>query len=217
MQPPRTVLWLRVSDWPWAVAGVATVAAIATVLWAIISKREDVVAIVGDALTLLTLVAALVALGYAATSAQAARDTVKPLEDMASDLATTAGTIKANLELAERGRLEDRLTQLLARYQRVYEAVMAMQRMVDTHLASHVEIRNGQVILRAALAPFTPDELPKCHGLADAPLGESAVPQGGVQAARLELERVLDDTRSKLDHLLASVPKAAGDVPSSLP
>lgn len=118
----------------WAIAGVVLLMAlaIAAVLWAIVCGR-DAVAIVGDVLTFLTLVAAVVALQYAPTSGPAARDTVKPLEDMAAKLATTvdtlkniqasqdatAGTIAANLKLAQQIRADDDRVATLERCLRV--------------------------------------------------------------------------------------------------
>ncbi len=79
--------------------------AIAAVVWAIVSGR-DVAAIVGDLLTFMTLVAAVVALRYAAQSAQAARDTVGPMQATASDLAAAAKTMHTNVQLAELSRRE---------------------------------------------------------------------------------------------------------------
>ncbi len=121
----------------WLIAGAVLVIglAITAVLWAIVSGR-DVVAIVGDVLTFMTLLAAVVAVKYAAESARAALDTVEPmkamaanlttaattLKDMQDSLITTAGTMQANLVLAERGRREDRLLHRLGQYERVVVA-----------------------------------------------------------------------------------------------
>jgi hypothetical protein len=105
--------------------------AIAAVVWAIVSGR-DVAAIVGDLLTFMTLVAAVVALRYAAQSAQAARDTVGPMQAMASDLAAAAKTMHTNVQLAE-----------LSRRERQYERVHA--ELVRWLLADHpAEAREGR-------------------------------------------------------------------------
>lgn len=105
--------------------------AIAAVVWAIVSGR-DVAAIVGDLLTFMTLVAAVVALRYAAQSAQAARDTVGPMQATASDLAAAAKTMHTNVQLAE-----------LSRRERQYERVHA--ELVRWLLADHpAEAREGR-------------------------------------------------------------------------
>jgi len=76
--------------------------------------------VVGSLATLMAAVVAVVAIYYASQSLRAARDTVKPLEDMAAKLTATvntlknveagqdatAGTMKANLELAQQIRAE---------------------------------------------------------------------------------------------------------------
>jgi hypothetical protein len=105
------VLGLRRSIWTRG-EGFLVGLAIVTVAWAIVAGK-DVVAIVGDVLTFLTLLAAVAALRYAVQPAQAALATVEPMEAMATNLATaaarlhdmqssltaTAETLKANLEL----------------------------------------------------------------------------------------------------------------------
>lgn len=213
----RRVLGLQLRVW--GIAGVVGLVglAIVPVVWAIVSGR-DVVAIVGDVLTFITLVAAVVALRYAAQSAQAALDTVEPMKEMAANLTTTAATLrdmaanltataetmKANLELAERGRQEDRLIHRLAQQQRVYEAAWAIRRMVESRVASHIEVRDGEATVRAALASLPPDELPASHRLADAPLGEGLVPMGGVVDSAIgEVEEALRETLESLERLLA--------------
>lgn len=199
----RRVLGLQLRVW--GIAGVVGLVglAIVPVVWAIVSGR-DVVAIVGDVLTFITLVAAVVALRYAAQSAQAALDTVEPMKEMAANLTATAETMKANLELAERGRQEDRLIHRLAQQQRVYEAAWAIRRMVESRVASHIEVRDGEATVRAALASLPPDELPASHRLADAPLGEGLVPMGGVVDSAIgEVEEALRETLESLERLLA--------------
>lgn len=55
-----------------------------------------------------------------------ARDTAKVMHRMATELAATATTLKANLLLAERGRQEDRLVHRLEQYERVMHGVEKM-------------------------------------------------------------------------------------------
>ncbi len=180
----------------------------------------DIQTIIGNGLTFLTLVAAVVALWFASQSARAARDTVRPmevmaanlretadtLEDMAGTLITTAGTMQANLILAERGRRESRLIERLAQCQRVYAAVDAMERAlhrVGTPQERDVAMEDGQAALRAALTPLPDEELPLCRAASDARRSQG-VPLGGVTNPRLEIERVLRATRRELDDLLKS-------------
>ncbi len=171
--------------------------AIGAVLWAIVSGR-DVVAIVGDVLTLLTLVAALVALKYAAESARAALATVKPMTDMAADLAATAATTKANLKLAESGRQEDRLTRRLEQYERIHAGLVRIQ------VAKYEnEMREGQVALRTALAPFPAEKLPACWKVATIKEGFSAV-EGLASDGLTEIDPPLSNLSKQLDDLLES-------------
>lgn len=126
------LLGLQPSTWAWVGVGFLVGLAIATGLWAIVAGR-DVMAIVGDVLTFLTVMAAVIALRYAAMSAQAALDTVQPMKDMAAKLAAsvdtlknieagqdaTARTMQANLELAQQIRADEARVATLERYLRV--------------------------------------------------------------------------------------------------
>ena len=176
----------------------------------------DIQTIIGNGLTFLTLVAAVVALWFARQSAIAARDTIQPmeamaanlretadtLEDMAGTLITTAGTMQANLILAERGRRENRLVERLAQYRRVYAAVDAVERShrVGTPQERDAAMADGQA---AYVTPLPEEELPRCQAASRAKRSQG-VPLGGVTNPRLEIERVLRDTRKELDDLLKS-------------
>lgn len=204
----------------WVIAGVVLLVglAVGAVLWAIVSGR-DVVAIVGDVLTFMTLLAALVALKYAAESAQAALGTVEPmkamaanlttaaaaLEDMQSSLITTAGTMQANLILAERGRQEDRLVHRLEQYGRVVAAITTMRRAWLTQSVPEREqwTRDGQVMLRAAVAPLPRNELPECRTLSTDTV-VSGLTMGGWDKAVIEIDKAVSDTLEKLNDLLKS-------------
>ncbi len=97
--------------------------------------------------------------------------TATTLKDMEGSLTTTAATMKANLELAERGRREDRLVHRLGQYERVVAAVTTIRRAyLYTDVLQRQEwTREGQAMLRAAVAPLSRDELPKCREVAGQP------------------------------------------------
>ncbi len=110
----RRVLGLPLRVWLIFIVAFVIGFVITAVLWSIVAGR-DVVAIVGDVLTFMTLVAAAVALRYAAQSARAALDTVEPMKAMAANLtdaaklldrieerfAATAAIMEKNLQVAE--------------------------------------------------------------------------------------------------------------------
>ena len=179
----------------------------------------DIQTIIGDGLTFLTLVAALVALWFARESAQAARDTVEPmevmaanlretadtLEDMAGTLITTAGTMQANLILAERDRRENRLVHRLEQYERVVAAIATMRRAYMTQSVPEREqwTRDGQGMLLAAVAPLPRGQLPECRTLSTDTV-VSGWPMGGWNKASVEVEQALYSTHKELDDLLKS-------------
>ena len=180
-------------------------------------RNVDVQAIIGYALTFLTLVAAVVALRYARDSARAARDTVQPMEvmaanlretadtldNMAGTLITTAGTMQANLILTERGRRENRLVHQLEQYERVVGAITTIQRADMTQSVPEREqwTRDGQGMLRAAVAPVRRGQLPECRKLSEDKVF-SGQPMGGWADADKEIKDALYKTHEELDALL---------------
>ncbi len=175
--------------------------------------------VIGDLLTLLAVLAAVVAIKYARDSARAARDTVQPmevmaanlretadtLEDMASTLITTAGTMQANLTLAERGRRENRLVHRLEQYERVVAAIATIRRAYMTQSVPEREqwTRDGQGVLLAAVTPVPRGQLPECRTLSTDTV-VSGWPMGGWNKASAEIEEALFNTHKELDNLLES-------------
>jgi hypothetical protein len=146
--------------------------------------------VIGVVLTFLTVLAAVVALRYARDSAIAARDTVRPMQAMATDLAAAAKTMQTNLRLAERTRQE-------RQYESIHEGL------VRWLLADHpAEAREGQAVLRAALSPFPANKLPACWAVVGADV--RADHTGPISSAITEIEQPLAAIRKELDDLLQS-------------
>lgn len=168
------------------------------IVWAI-RTGHDVVAVIGDALTFVTVVAAVFAVWYAYQSARSAEATVKPMQDMAADLTAAAETLKANLTLAERVRKEDRLVRRVEQYERIHEGLVRL----EVAYQPGPEVREGQVVLRVALARFPAQELPTCWKAATLTEGFGAMP-GLVKDAHGEIDPLLTKARQELADFLKS-------------
>jgi uncharacterized membrane protein len=172
-------------------------------------------------------VAAVVAIRYARESARASWETLEPMQRMATDLdqaarelrsidgslvmslirldglgkviAVTAKTMQANLELAEKGRQEDRLAHRLEQYDRVHAALLRMEWVPDTPGRGE----EGQAALQAALAPFPVDELPACWALVGR-TGQYLAGVTGLSNAITEIEQAMQKAHTELDDLLKS-------------
>ena len=128
------------------------------IVWAIMTGRDPLV-VVGDALTAVTVVAAVVALRYARESARAAEATVTPMQDMATRLAATVDTLKnieasqdatadtmqANLQLAQQIRAEESRVATLERYQRVQSLHYQLQSAQEAYKASKQTSREAVI------------------------------------------------------------------------
>ncbi len=147
--------------------------------------------VVGALATLAAVVAAGITIYYARQSVQAARDTIKPLQDMATDLDTAAKALQTSLRIAERTRQEQQ-------YERIHAGLIRMR-----VAAYGNEAREGQAVLRAALAPFSSDKLPATWAVAETIEPGSTLVER-VDKALAEVHPLMDNARKELDDLLKS-------------
>jgi hypothetical protein len=153
-----------------------------------VSTGVDVVALIGDVLVFLALVAALVTVMYA-------RDTAKVMHGMAKDLAKTAATMKANLLLANRGRQEDRLLHRLEQYERVMHGIEKMaegQRRRDASMPE-LYLQEARAELLTALSVLPETGLSACRRFADG----TFVP-ANLDSARTEISKAVRDVHEQL-------------------
>lgn len=140
--------------------------------------------VIGDGLTLLSVLVAALAAKFAADSAKAARETLPAMHGLAESMAKSVqaagatvaelGTLTGQARLAivevQRAREISELVRMLGHYERVSSAIhkvieghrrLFIDHMPDTYL------REGIAELRSALTPLTRDDLPKARELAD--------------------------------------------------
>ncbi len=119
---------------------------------------------VNTALTLVTVLAALVSLKYARDAARAAWASIEPLNAIHTGIQTSVGSLGGVLT-------EIRRTRDLAQLGAVATAVfqLGVARQLITAGANEGVLRQAQLALVAALASVAMPELPRCHELGVAP------------------------------------------------
>ncbi len=163
---------------------------------------SEVAGIVSVALAVITVFLTVLAIRYARESAVAARDTVRPLQDMSREF--QAGTqqlralldeSKAAVEAARNGRIEDHLIHRLGQYERVILGVQKMgegRRRQDT--GRNVEyFEEARAELQAALSVIPDARLGACRTLAD-----GTFVQNTLDAARVEITNALSRVQAEL-------------------
>ena len=178
----------------------------------------DLSVIATAVLTLFALIAAAFAAKFARDSATAAADTVGPLTTMGARLKESVDALGRLLEsnqkivsdlssvltVAQRVRLEDRLTHRLGQYERVTFAVQRMWEGLRRWQASMptAYLLEAQGDLRAALAPITEEELPECRAAAGQTITNAVGEQLG--AATREIKGAISRAHRDLAQLSES-------------
>lgn len=145
---------------------------------------NDWTGVIGDGLTLLSVVVAALAAKFAADSAKAARETVPAMNDLAqsmsksvlaanstvAELSTLVAQARRAIKEVQTAREVDALVRMLGHYERVSSAI---HKVIEGHRRAFIDhmpdtyLREGIAELRAALTPLTRNDLPKARELAD--------------------------------------------------
>jgi hypothetical protein len=145
---------------------------------------NDWTGLIGDGLTLASVLVAAIAAKFAADSAKAARETVPAMEGLAgsmnesvlaasatvAELSTLVGQARLAIVEVQTARETSELVRMLGHYERVSSAI---HKIIEGHRRLFIDhmpdayLREGIAELRAALTPLTRDDLPKARELAD--------------------------------------------------
>jgi hypothetical protein len=145
---------------------------------------NDWTGVIGDGLTLASVLVAALAAKFAADSAKAARETVPAIEALAgsmaksvqaasstvAELSTLVGQARLAIVEVQTAREVGELVRRLGHYERVSSAI---HKVIEGHRRRFIDnmpdayLRGGIAQLRAALTPLTRDDLPKARELAD--------------------------------------------------
>ena len=145
---------------------------------------NDLTGVIGDGLTLASVLVAAIAAKFAADSAKAARETVPAMEGLAAsmvksvqtatatvaELSTLVGQARQAVLEVQTAREIAELVRMLGHYERVSSAI---HKVIEGHRRIFIDhmpdgyLREGIAELRAALTPLTREDLPTARELAD--------------------------------------------------